>query len=149
MSTYSDFLREELSNSSSDYARHFFDAAFNDFMKTGFFPAFLEATNLLIETRTDEDPELVREVYYCRGAVYFYIKNYEKAKADFESATQVESNTQPDDSEIELMMQVIAHYQGKPNDAKALLIDYWGSHSIAPFVTENPPTELVRKPITV
>ena len=43
MSTYSDFLREQLSNSSSNYARHFFDAAFNDFMKTGFFPGVLRS----------------------------------------------------------------------------------------------------------
>ncbi len=147
MSSYGDFLLEELSD--SEYAKHFFNAVVSDFMETGFFPAFLEATDLLIKAQKDKDLELVREVYYVRGSAYFYTKEFDKAKENFECATKVESDVESDDSEAQLMISVIAHYTRKPEDAKALLIDYWGLHNVAPRVVHQPPQELRREPVEV
>ena len=143
MSDYGDFLLEELSD--SDYARHFFNAVINDFMETGFFPAFLESTDLLIKAQKDKDVELVREVYLYRGSAFFYLKEFDKAKQNFERATEDES----DDSEAQLMIYVTSHYKNKPQDSPAILIDHLGMHSIAPTIVNKLPQELRREPTRV
>ena len=132
MSDYNSLILESLSD--SEYATHFFNAVRNDFIETGFLPALLESTDLIIQARKHEDPDLVREVYLLRGIVYFYQAEFDKAKENFQKATEYNE----DDLEAKAMIELSDVYEAKSAEDMKLLLDYIGIASISPSITTKP-----------
>lgn len=132
MSDYNSLILESLSD--SEYATHFFNAVRNDFIETGFLPALLESTDLIIQARKHEDPDLVREVYLLRGIVYFYQAEFDKAKENFQKATEFNE----DDLEAKAMIELSDVYGAKSPEDMKLLLDYIGIASISPSITTKP-----------
>ena len=136
MSDYGNLILESLSD--SDYAKHFFNAVRSDFIETRFLPAFLESTDLIIKAREQEDPDLVREVYLLRGIVYFYQVDFDKAKQNFEKATQYRKN----DREAKAMIDLTLAYQEKSDEDTQMFLDYIGIASISPSILTKPSLHL-------
>ena len=139
MRTYDDWLvglKERLSD--PNYARIFFDAVVSDFIETRFFPAFLESTDLLINAQKNIDTELVREVYLVLGTIYFYLKDYDKAKQNFNSATECN----PKDKEAKLMADLTLLYENKAENENGILTDYIGLSSAIGGIIDKPYEEL-------
>ncbi|MDE0297148.1 MAG: tetratricopeptide repeat protein [Candidatus Poribacteria bacterium] len=132
MSDYNSLILESLSD--SEYTNHFFNAVRKDFIDTGFLPALLESTDLIIQARKHKDPDLVREVYLLRGIVYFYQAEFDKAKENFQKATEYNK----DDLEAKVMMELSDVYEAKSAEDIKLLLDYIGIASISPSVTTKP-----------
>ena len=80
-------------------------------------------TDLIIQARSHEDPELVREVYLLRGIVYFYQAEFDKAKENFQKATKYNE----DDLEAKAMIELSDVYGAKSPEDMKLLLDYLAS----------------------